>query len=293
MEPKEPNTKLDKFHLFTELPLELQLLVWKFWREGRPVIHHYLFVSPKGRCYAALDTKRDKFIHTTTQCAKTEVRHGTSLNPMEYKIRFTNSVWMITDYQCVDFLVNMVCNAREFWPYFWGEGEKGTLYTWVNFEKDIFFVGSNYRWPGQLRFLFYRIGGKLPQAIKDDHWALRIQQLAMYVSDKDSLCELDRRAFSQLKHLRKVFLIVHKACYSQLEDIEMLRNWRGLVDLDTIIRKLVAVASSPRSIQMINHIRQEKANAEAIRAQILHICREGNRGHIVRVELVAEGSRAH
>ncbi|KAI0404889.1 hypothetical protein F4802DRAFT_615287 [Xylaria palmicola] len=209
MRSKEHNGRLDKFHLFTALPTELQLIIWDFWRENRPVFYHYLFLAPEGRYYSAVNMTSRKTVHTTAQTANPTIDNGLPLDPFECKITFTNRIKRFS----MPLNIPAQCLLR----YWNGAGtrdlhfkpRRGSRDTWVSFERDTFIVHSTHRLPGKLRFLFNNIGSEAPKDIQHDAWPQGIRRLAMYVFQGDSLCELDRRAFSQLKSLRSVWLLVH------------------------------------------------------------------------------------
>ncbi|KAI3325465.1 hypothetical protein HD806DRAFT_552741 [Xylariaceae sp. AK1471] len=257
--------KLKEFHLFTALPIELQLMIWAYWRSDQPVIHHYMFMGRYRRFYAAYDADQKTLLETTAKSADPGLFEGAPLDPMEYKIRFTNTVATALRFSDM--------NTRRINQQSARLQLKRPAHTWVNFEKDVFFFRNvGYRFPGELKFLFYRIGVKMPKDIKDDHWAHNIRQLAIYTfENEDSLCELDCRAFSQLRGLRKVFIAVKHAGSG-----DMLATFaphyderRGFVDFDEFFKHFGTI-SFPR-----------KVSAEKIRAQLVGIFEQSGRKDIV------------
>jgi hypothetical protein len=83
---------LKEFHLFIALPMELQLMIWAFWRSDQSVIHHYMFMGRHHRFYTAYDTAEKRYLRTTAKSVDPDLFGGTPLDPMEYKILFTNTV---------------------------------------------------------------------------------------------------------------------------------------------------------------------------------------------------------
>ncbi|TGJ79681.1 hypothetical protein E0Z10_g9076 [Xylaria hypoxylon] len=277
MEP-EGQRKLDEFHLFTKLPTELQLMIWKCWREDQPVIFHYLLLSSHmGRYYVALDTERDRVAQMTARSADPGIDDGMPLDPFEHKIRFANTVSTPNRPGWDD----IIPGSMERWGFartcYDFKLRPVPVHTWVNFHKDIFFLGSDYKFPGQLRFLFSGINRVRLQDIQDDHWAHHIRQLAMYVSkEHPSLCEFDRAAFLQLKSLRKVFLIVEGRILF-IPEFRSIPNYQyGLCPLHGITK--IEEADPVRRRYLADD--SQRIEAEALRAQLLHLFQEGNRGYI-------------
>ncbi|KAI1125138.1 hypothetical protein F5Y10DRAFT_268380 [Nemania abortiva] len=263
----EPPTS---FHLFTALPMELQLIIWEFWMEHQPVIYHYLLLTPKGRCYAALDTDTGRLVNTTGKGLEPDINDDVPLDPAKCKIRFTGKVMTTTRARVIqDILYIQYCPRYRSRPH--------PVHTWVDFKRDVFFLLSTYRFSGQLRFLFNGIGAYLPADIKDDHWPHRIQQLAIYLhSIMDPLDDLDRDAFSQLKGLQKVFLIVRHE--SEIYGPMNKHLSSGLVDLDEYLK--FRVPKHPITDDI-------KPTATKARDQLLRLFQEVNRSHIT-VELVVD-----
>lgn len=199
-----------EFHLFPKLPAELQLLVWKAWREDQPVIRHYFSLEAGGRVYAASDLETPGLITTAARSA--EPGSNDPIDPEEYKIRFTNGVTTIGGTDTVARLTK-VLNAGNAYG-------KGSLvkpaYTWVNFEKDIFIINNTtYNYGGRLRFLLRGIGAKFPAELSSNHWATRIQKLALRVQDAwqrarepcGRIDELDGKIISKMKALKTIYII--------------------------------------------------------------------------------------
>lgn len=201
---------LQNFHLFPLLPQEIQLMIWAFWRSNQPIIRHYFALKGQCRAYAAFDTETMKFITAATTARSAEIASDDPLDPMEFKVRFTNRVETVDDMAKLEEAVSG-CKpvsvrwneARPPWPVL------SPAFTWVNFEKDIFMLSSRYRFPGQLRFLFQKIGAISPPDIPGNHWARRIQHLGIRMSTQhDCPNELDARGLSQMVSLKRVYLIL-------------------------------------------------------------------------------------
>jgi hypothetical protein len=91
-------------------------------------------------------------------------------------------------------------------------------WAWVNFEKDVFAVANlGHRFPGELRYLFHNIGAKIPRDLPGDHWARRIEKLALRTYENASvltmLSELDRKALAQLTSLKLVYIVIWACPY--------------------------------------------------------------------------------
>ncbi|KAI0450264.1 hypothetical protein F5B21DRAFT_508331 [Xylaria acuta] len=300
MEAEGHNDQLDKFHLFTALPVELQFEIWDLWREDQPVIYHYLFLTQKGRRYAAVDANTRRIVDTTAQSADPAFDDGTPLDPEEHKIHFTNKVEAIfkdadmprlADYQA--HIMSWKFNNPQRYPH------RPQLNIWVHFNKDVFIFGSFHQLPGHLRFLSRDIDAALPQNIDDDDWSHGIRRLGIYLLKYNllhynlPLCEFDCRAFSQLKNLRMIFLILKLNTwwlYAELPPV--FKRLDKLIKLDEYI-KLVDGNELHQQSEFLRQteldvLRREKVRAEATRAQLLQILKDCNRGYI-SVELMVEG----
>ncbi|KAI0153020.1 hypothetical protein GGR57DRAFT_513266 [Xylariaceae sp. FL1272] len=277
--------KLDKFHFFPELSPELQLLVWKLYREDQPVLYHFMSVTGQGRVYGARDPEKNELVTTTAQSANQDDEDGQALDPAEYKIRFVNKVKMginLDQYvhpshlghnlTWLAGLVDEIATKTGQW--------KSTATTWVNFEKDIFFLSSTYHKPGQLRFLFQHYSKEDPEDIPGDSWAHRIRQLAMYFCDDSSLTDFDRHALGQLRGLRKVYLVINRNTWDTLNIT--------LKSIDDSMAKYQQHAKQPIS-HKANRLIQRWTKARAIRDELRQIFQTANRCGIV-IDIVSEGA---
>ncbi|KAK8001633.1 hypothetical protein PG991_013855 [Apiospora marii] len=167
---------LDHFHVFPNLPIELQLMIWSFWRADQPVLRHYMSLFNDTRFYAALDSSTKMFVRTASRSVASE--QNDPLDPMEHKIRFTNRIQTILGQHGNPLSVvlrpysysNVAVRYRQLAPAF----------AWVNFEKDIFNIENiNHRLDGRFRFLMHNIGVKIPKPLAPNHWASRIQTLTL------------------------------------------------------------------------------------------------------------------
>ncbi|KAK8110242.1 uncharacterized protein PG998_006699 [Apiospora kogelbergensis] len=165
--------RLTRFHLFTKLPIELQLIIWSFWREDQPVLRHYMVLTRHTRAYAALDFIAGKFVPTAAH--STDSTKDDPLDPMEFKIRFSNSV--LTTKGSYDDPLSVILNPSSDVPSDSREvfTRLSPAFAWVNFEKDIFCIENlGHRFGGRFRFLSPNIGAKVPKPLAADHWASRI-----------------------------------------------------------------------------------------------------------------------
>ncbi|KAH9904410.1 hypothetical protein F4778DRAFT_789984 [Xylariomycetidae sp. FL2044] len=169
-----------RFHYFTQLPPELQEMIWELWRETQPVFRHYVTVHRRGRSYAAYDVGRKRLVPRT---ARSVVRipgrrpsPEVPLDPQESKIRFS-----------------------------------GPVATWINFARDTVFVNNTgYKFPGTLRPLSH-IGCMQPKQVANTHWTKYLRQIAMPVPRAEDIPDLrsyDLGVLTQLTRLKTVYLDV-------------------------------------------------------------------------------------
>ncbi|RYP20486.1 hypothetical protein DL767_009440 [Monosporascus sp. MG133] len=150
------------------------------------------------RFYGAFDTTLGRFMTNSTLARTAERGVDDPPDPLVSKIRFTNSVLKIAHSSTFNAaLKGIPCLASNLYP----------AYAWVDFERDIFFIGGRHRFPGLLRFLFHGINWRKPPQLDDDHWSRHIRQLAIRVSKSDSLEELDKSALAHMRTLKTVFLL--------------------------------------------------------------------------------------
>ncbi|KAJ8132641.1 hypothetical protein O1611_g992 [Lasiodiplodia mahajangana] len=229
-----------------------------------------------GRCYAAFDPNTGKVVRTSARSADPKLDDGVPLDPAEFKIRFTGKVTLITTAKMLRDLINLGCPRGSLVLEVPCPCPQTPAYTWANFNRDVFFLGSFYRHPGLLRFLFHGVNHRIPRDINEDHWAHRIRQLAVYLPIRDPLNELDLRAFSQLRGLRKVFLVFRVDPKEEFN----YRSTNHLVKLEKINEYYKWVPEDSTPYLPIG-------NAEEIRAQLLDVFQKGNRNHIT-VELMVD-----
>ncbi|KAK7954715.1 hypothetical protein PG988_015409 [Apiospora saccharicola] len=172
-EPELP--PLDHFHLFPKLAIELQLMIWSFWRQDQPILRHYMSLFHDTRFYAAFDPSTKTFVRTTARSADSE--EDDPLDPMEHKIRFTNQIQTVVGQQ--KSVLSVVLRSHSRYDEV-GYQHLKPAFAWVNFEKDFFNIENiNHRVDGRFRFLMHNIGAKIPKPLAPDHWASRIQTLTM------------------------------------------------------------------------------------------------------------------
>ncbi|KAI0145576.1 hypothetical protein GGR57DRAFT_517075 [Xylariaceae sp. FL1272] len=272
---------LTEFRLYPKLPTEIKLMIWACYREDQNPIWHFMFLTPKGRIYAAQDVKTSRIIESTARTAVADSRKGSiPLDPEEYDIRLTNCTKVAAS--AIDFggnLVDVIMNPDLLRRYHYDQGlnwqPRQPTHSWANFGRDVFILGSGYRYPGQLRFLFEYIGHVAPKDLAEHHWACRIQVLAMFVPVHGSLflSDLDRRAFTQLKSLRKVVLMTH--------------DW-GLQDL-------IRLPDEHKRQGMLFNLsnehetsRQQQVNADSIRGELERLFAQTDRDRKVKVCIVTK-----
>lgn len=194
-----------RFPKFLQLPTEVQLMIWAAWREDQPPIRHYFCLELQGRGYAAFDPAERRCVKTTARTA--EANDDDPLDPMEYKVRFTDYVTAApegSNMPVSSFLNGYTLSMQP---------RLKPAFAWVNFEKDVFIVqNTSYRLPGNLRFLLRNIGAKLPPPLDPGHWASRIRTLALYVADpKDRALSLPQNmaVWVNMTSLKTVLLIIN------------------------------------------------------------------------------------
>ncbi|KAK8040990.1 hypothetical protein PG994_013997 [Apiospora phragmitis] len=183
---------LDHFHLFPKLPLEIQLMVWSIWRQDVPVIRHHMSLFDETRFYGALNPATKEFVRVPARSAASD--QDDPLDPMEYKIRFTNQVQTMQGKYDDPLGIAYRSPSVSHEP---GFRHLKPAFVWVNFEKDIFTIQNiDHRHSGSFRFLMHNIGSKVPKPLAPDHWASRIQTLALQTECQPP-SEYGRHSFSR------------------------------------------------------------------------------------------------
>ncbi|KAI1822410.1 hypothetical protein F4861DRAFT_390101 [Xylaria intraflava] len=280
MEPQPGNQVLNEPFPVKRLPREIQLMISAFLREDRPVVHHYMILGEKGRWYGAFNTHRREFVDTSTRTMDSRYDDWEHLpDAHEAKIRLTGDIMKINTATEIQDLTKWPNDRHRVDP----KPRNRKLPAWVNFDKDIFFLGSSYKFDGKLRFLFRGINARMPQPLSLGHWAHRIQYLAMYITGVNvyPLAELDSKAFSQLDSLQKVYLVAslsHSPEPGQPDGAGNDSRPRGLVPFDYCIREGPQRSACDRL----------RPHAKAIETHLLQIFRTQKRDHItvdLRIDL--------
>ncbi|KAI0420517.1 hypothetical protein F5X98DRAFT_371930 [Xylaria grammica] len=277
-EPKKP----DEFHLFRELPPELQRMIWEFWQDDQPAVYHYLFLASSHRHYVAVDSTRSRLVESTAQTADPNVDDGEPLSPFEWKITLNHRISTAVSSLAPESSVRIPWKRSPLapWGFYGGIGDfrleprRSPVHTWMNFHKDVFFLGSNYGLPGQLRFFCDPIDAPVPR-LNDNHWSRRIRQLAIYARAPDyrrrndsngRLSNLDRYVLTQLGGLRRVFIVVHFVPDTEKLGLPSISGTRfGLVPLHKIpdmkcgdwTSELVQIAEALR-LELVDLFRQTR-----------------------------------
>ncbi|KAI1503990.1 hypothetical protein F5X99DRAFT_373158 [Biscogniauxia marginata] len=266
-------TPLREFHLFPKLPIELQLMVWEFWRPDQPSIRHYFFLEALGRSYAAVDMQTNRAV----------LMDESPLDPMKYKICFTNKVATIADRDTITSIIK-------------GSISKGMRaspsYTWVDFEKDVFFVhNTTYKLSGHLRFIYRQMGERSPHVIENNHWSIKIQQLALLVSvDTEDLADLDRYTFSHLSALKTVYLVCKPGGYFNPDFFVGNRLARyGFKDLDLVVNQRSANDQYYWAQYSWTTVAREVIAARSLRDKLREVFDRNGQGE-VKIEIVCDRS---
>ncbi|KAI0858086.1 hypothetical protein F4860DRAFT_517144 [Xylaria cubensis] len=286
----------NEFRFFQFLPQELQLMIWDLWREDQPVFHHYLFLTKGGRCYAALDTTTHQIVDRIAHSADPKFNDGTPSDPVEQRLQFVGDIMTVTKYRDLEDHKNAMAWDLEGLPYY---PSLAPVITYLHLETDIFIFWSSYRWPGQLRFLCEPIAKEPAPDINHGDWSHQIQKVGIYVSKHTlPLCEFDRRAFSQLRHLRNLFLIIRWK-RSPMPIWWPMPLWRltsgeseVFVNPDEVI-EFVETFPLPDELeqyrsQELEYLRQETTKAETLRTQLLQFFQTCSR-QFITVQVVLEG----
>lgn len=102
-------------------------------------------------------------------------------NPMEHRIHFTGGIHTV---QCeTPSSPSLNCDSSPPPPPRGAPQAVSPAYAWVNFEKDMFCIGNiDHHYRGRFRFLLHNISAKIPKPLVGNHWASRIQTLAIRTS---------------------------------------------------------------------------------------------------------------
>ncbi|KAI5863630.1 hypothetical protein GGS23DRAFT_564674 [Durotheca rogersii] len=152
---------LDRFHLFSKLPMELQLMIWDLWRASQPIIRHYMFTDSDGkRRYAAYDMSKGAMATRAFLDPRPLLTPGEAVDPMDIKIRLTGEVASADSWyelRNVSYDYNVIGRPLR------------SPFARVNFHKDFFFFHSWSEMPGHLRFMYPRINSQAPKQLDDGH----------------------------------------------------------------------------------------------------------------------------
>lgn len=246
----------DTFHRFSDLPAELQLMVWQQYRQDRRSMRHYFRLGRRGRYHAAYNPTTGAFERATARTAADACRDP--LDPTEAKIRFTGRVRAVLDYG--PGASPVVAERRLAGAVDVALGCQGgahprnvtTSHAWVNFTDDVFiFENSGYARPGKLRFLTSRIHRARPTPPAPGSWPARIRTLALYL-DRAPLTASDHDVLRVMEGLRMLLLVSSpsRACMP-LKARERHEVAPGYVDAEFLVkhhrRRLTPHASGLRT----------------------------------------------
>jgi hypothetical protein len=219
---------LKTFHLFPQLPPELQNQIWQFYCEDRDDVVHCFSVDGDSVLYAACYYDRTTIISNTVLGDRFEPRvwgnssdrvtelelHG---NVSELCVGtdcaavFRPTIEMIKKLP-VDRRMRIVQKHR-------------TSHVWVNFCRDLFMfdfcpdISPSPRFkPSWFRRFHQNCNGIIPRPLKDNHWLFNIQHLELRIPadhpewyERD---ELDNRVIDKMVRLRMVNIFVDVTVFS-------------------------------------------------------------------------------
>ncbi|KAI1738988.1 hypothetical protein F4680DRAFT_449450 [Xylaria scruposa] len=286
----------NKFHYFKFLPESLEHKIWALWREDQPIFHHYLFLTEGGRCYAALDTTTHQIVDRITHTADASFDNGTPLDPGEHKLQFYGTVMTVTQYQDLEDHKNAMAWDLENPPYY---PSLAPVTTWLHLPTDIFIFWSTHRCPGQLRYLCDPFDREPAPDINRGDWSHEIQKVGLYVSKHTlPLCESDRRALTQLRGLRNVFLIIRwkRLPMPTWWPMPLWRLTSGESEVfvrPEIVIEFIQTFPLPEELeqyrsQELDYLRQETTKAEILRTELLQLFQTCSR-QCIAVQTVLEG----
>ncbi|KAI1371268.1 hypothetical protein F4677DRAFT_450534 [Hypoxylon crocopeplum] len=195
----------DYFHLFPKLPVELQLLIWDFWRASRwPAIRHCLMYTQHGLYYAAYDVQRSEYVTVSTTISLKSFIKGDPTYPMVSKVQLGEDRLV----KSLDDPTDLRRSRGGKLPIFLKTPTPVSC-AYVDFEKDVFFIESIGSYPAQLPFLYSGIDPR-PNTLNqgyDPKWHKHIQQLAIRVPRTDMWSDEDNIALLECSALRTLLIV--------------------------------------------------------------------------------------
>ncbi|KAL7628555.1 hypothetical protein AAE478_000070 [Parahypoxylon ruwenzoriense] len=214
---------LDKFYYFNRLPVEIQDMVWDFYRR-RQGLRHYLTAygqkssSKPKRLYAALDPGTNRFIRTygssQIRFSKWPVRHP-AVGEEDSVIRLVGS------YAAPDpgIYGRSIITAKgvEWWK------TRQALQIRINFHKDLVVIDG--KDSGRCLNPLWTTVLSSQRPLADDHWIYRVRYLALQLGPTSSLDLASEDVLSEMKELQTLYLVTYRSpdCVFGTSP----RDWKG------------------------------------------------------------------
>lgn len=225
-----PPQPLSEFRYFSQLPAELQLMIWDL---ARPPVRHYLYVTYKDNsvCYVGYDCQSGDFMDSSIASEPISDRAG-RLDPRKEQILLSR---YLRDGRCLKkkgYLRDGKCSKQ---TQHSSKSKERTLsvpqilaefqrewyhslfsvapgYTSVFFKEDIFIMAASSRAPGKLASIQNR-----DNSIESNHWVTQIRRLGVYLMEQPGYTKVtsltakwsddDTQVLSQMTSLEEVLLI--------------------------------------------------------------------------------------
>ncbi|CAJ2509313.1 Uu.00g143390.m01.CDS01 [Anthostomella pinea] len=193
-----------EFHYFPRLPVELQLMIWGFYR-GSKAIRHSFSIKNGQRVYAAFDEEKGKIVSIRAKRGDSSIVPGVQNIRLTGKVCFETRDWAI----------------KTLWkPASWVEHERrdtsaaGVL---ADFEHDVFysdlisFIRRSRNPPGWFRFVRNPISQSNLTKLKGDRWVLKVEKLALplwcHGPSPDQADEFDMKVLTRMTSLKTVMFV--------------------------------------------------------------------------------------
>ncbi|KAI1372137.1 hypothetical protein F4677DRAFT_463599 [Hypoxylon crocopeplum] len=196
-----------------KLPVELQLMVWDFYRYTQPPRRHCFSVDGKGhRVYAAINCKTKKIIDNSAD--RGDGHESPILN--ETRIRLTGLVQVEMNSECINTIFNTNSRRKRL--------AKSSSFVYVDLHYDVFCF-NNCKYPTLSEpewfcFLYNPINRMPRPLVPSDHWIFRVRKIALAASKptyKASNWDF-MNILNRMKSLKEVWLVVPP-------EVEMTLKW--------------------------------------------------------------------
>ncbi|KAI0007456.1 hypothetical protein F4779DRAFT_642984 [Xylariaceae sp. FL0662B] len=192
-----------KFQYFPRLPVELQLMIWEFYRK-QAGIRHYMGVNTKNeRLYAAMDTEGNRFVNTYATINAPETRWPRShpaAGEESQKIRLIGRHFVPDPGDEAKSLVT--ARHTELW------NQRQALFLRIHFDKDLVFLdGGGGSWDRPLSNLNGREWNLL-----NSRWFFEVRHLAIQVPQR-GLAVYAMGQVIAMQYLKSIHLVGYRDPY--------------------------------------------------------------------------------